>query len=112
MVPRPVSIKKLDNINDLPKKVDRIQLPFVSKGATWIDDNENDEERRQIDSDQVEEVEEEGLVLTMVPPLHHEEDTILVRYGKDLEPRLEHVGGGYHYDSANEVQQVRDLDAS
>ena len=101
--PRSIITKEVDRQNDVNENIARIQLPFVSKGATWIDDNEDNVEKWTSDFNH-EQVMEEGLVLTMVPPLSHEEDTILVRYGKDLEPRLEHFGGDYHYDSDDEVQ--------
>ena len=59
---------------------DRIRLPFVSGGATWIDDD--------VDG---------GLVLSMVPPpppdggnYHHRSDgTFLVRYCTEAGPRLD-----------------------
>mmetsp|Transcript_40711 Transcript_40711/g.47618 ORF Transcript_40711/g.47618 Transcript_40711/m.47618 type:complete len:353 (-) Transcript_40711:54-1112(-) len=82
--------------------VDRISVPFVSTGATWIDPIHED------DSD-----EEEGLILTMypTPPLKsadhdHTPTTVCYQWEEGLGPRLEHVyhGNDYDYENEDEVE--------
>lgn len=78
--------------------VDRISVPFVSTGATWIDPINPDD-----DDD------EEGLVLTMypTPPLEnadHTHTTVCYQWEEGLEARLEHVYHDYDYDNENEAE--------
>lgn len=59
-----------------PKIRGRIELPFVSKGATWVEDEE----------------EGGGLVLVTFPPPEHQADTITIRvkFDKGLQPYLDY----------------------
>lgn len=68
----------------------RVHLPFVSSGATWIDgNNEPGNDGDEEDDENV----ESGLVLSMVPPpVDYREDSVFVTYDKgDLEPCLEYT---------------------
>jgi len=62
---------------------ERIHLPFVSSGATWI----------ETDDTSAEDESESGLVLSMLAPQAYEEDTALITYDTGLGPLLEYVGG-------------------
>mmetsp|Transcript_6512 Transcript_6512/g.12268 ORF Transcript_6512/g.12268 Transcript_6512/m.12268 type:complete len:647 (-) Transcript_6512:28-1968(-) len=76
---------------------ERVQLPFVSTGATWIDDDDvavvvdgDDDHEGPHDND---ERLESGLVVSMVPPpSDYQEDSVFVTYDcGGLEPRLEYI---------------------
>ena len=71
------------NINQ--KDINRIKLPFVSKSATWIND-ENPEGKETTMNDS-------GLVVSIIPPppLDHEFDTVLVSFEETLEPELQYI---------------------
>jgi hypothetical protein len=70
---------------------ERVQLPFVSSGATWIDGNVYVNHNDDGDDENV----ESGLVVSMVPPPEdYHENTVFVTYDYgDLEPRLEYISG-------------------
>lgn len=72
------------DIRELTKGSDsRINIPFVSTGATWIDDDSFSEDR-----------EETGLVVSMIPPQQHEDDTVFLNYhDEESAPILKYVGG-------------------
>jgi hypothetical protein len=60
---------------DLPLSLrGRIELPFLGKGTTWEDEDEEEAGG--------------GMVLVTYPPPDHEADTLLVRFGPDLEAFL------------------------
>jgi hypothetical protein len=60
---------------DLPLSLrGRIELPFLGKGTTWEDEDEEEAGG--------------GMVLVTYPPPDHEVDTLLVRFGPDLEAFL------------------------
>jgi hypothetical protein len=62
---------------DLPLTLrGRIELPFLGKGTTWEDEDEDEEEAGG------------GMVLVTYPPPDHQVDTLLVRFGPDLEAFL------------------------
>jgi hypothetical protein len=69
-----------DENDFLPENGQRIILPFVSKGATWIDDNDDDDKDFQ----------NSNLVLVTFPPPHHECETLYVHFGPGMEAYLEH----------------------
>lgn len=66
----------------------KIHLSFVSSGATWIvnDDDIGDEE---------------GLVVSILPPKRSLDDTVLVKY-QDRGPELEYTGPEYDEESVTE----------
>ena len=72
------------NVNVHDRKgssTERIDLPFVSSGATWIAGEDGEESES-----------ESGLVVRMIPPEKSSEDTVYVTYDQGLEPILEYIG--------------------
>ena len=63
--------------------IERIHLPFISSGATWIDTEDGNEEDSEVES---------GLVVKMIPPEQSTGDSVFVTYDTGLEPLLEYVG--------------------
>jgi hypothetical protein len=64
---------------DLPLSLrGRIELPFLGKGTTWEDEPEEEDEEEAGG----------GMVLVTYPPPDHVVDTLLVRFGPDLEAFL------------------------
>ena len=61
---------------------DRIILPFVSKGATWVADDDVGP----------------NLVLVTFPPPQHESDTIFVKFGPGMQAYLEHQTDDEEYE--------------
>ena len=87
--------KDMTNINVYDRKgsmAERIHLPFISSGATWIDSDVGNEVDSEIES---------GLVVKMIPPEKSMGDTVYVTYDAGLEPLLEYVGGGDDSDDDN-----------
>jgi len=75
------NIKTLNVHDDDRKRPDsRLNLPFVSTGATWVDDMDMDGE------------EEEGLVVSIFPPPQYEADSVYIKFDEGLVPMLEHLG--------------------
>ena len=65
----------LDSEDDLPEEIrGRVELPFVSKGATWVTDTE----------------EEPNLVLVTFPPPPHKSDTVRVSFGSEMQAYLDY----------------------
>lgn len=60
-----------------PEYCDRIILPFVSKGATWVADDEQGP----------------NLVLVTFPPPQHQSDTVCVKFGPGMQAYLEYQDG-------------------
>lgn len=75
---------RLDKEEDLPEAIrGRIELPFVSKGATWIS-----------------RVRGNGLVVVTFPPPPTQAETIRVKFGAGLQAYLE-----YQYEDETEEQE-------
>jgi hypothetical protein len=65
---------EINSENDLPENFkERLLLPFVSKGATWIDDDT-----------------EEELMLVTFAPAAHTHDTVHVKFGPGMQAYLEY----------------------
>jgi len=70
-----ISSLEVKNEEELPEEYrDRIELPFVSKGATWVDDDD----------------EGANLVLVTFPPSRHESDTVNVKFGPGMQAYLDY----------------------
>ena len=68
-----------------PEHCDRIILPFVSKGATWVEDDEQGP----------------NLVLVTFPPPRHESDIVCVKFGPGMQAYLE-----YHADDEEQDEEM------
>ena len=79
MTPRKISDVTIEEESDLPKELQkRIELPFVTKGITWAEDQDEDED-------------DEGLVvITFPPPPIKEADSILVKFGPGMQAYLDY----------------------
>jgi hypothetical protein len=91
---KPIETIHLENEDDLPESIrGRIELPFVSKGATWISN-----------------VGGNGLVLVTFPPPPTEEDTVRVKFGPGLQAYLEYqspdYGGKEHVIMGDQVEYI------
>lgn len=76
-VRRAIKEVRLENEDDLPESIrGRIELPFVSKGATWISQGRGS-----------------GLVVVTFPPPSSEVDTMRVKFGPGLQAYLEYQDG-------------------
>jgi len=72
---RPKTELRLTADSDLPETLrGRIELPFLGKGTTWESSDNN-----------------EGIVVVTFPPLPHESDTLLVRFGPGFQAYLDTV---------------------
>jgi hypothetical protein len=64
-------------------------LPFLSKGATWIEENEEDDDDEDSDA---------GLVVNMLRPFipsnAFENSTVLLQFGPGAEAKLQGQGQG------------------
>jgi hypothetical protein len=77
MTPSPITEVTLDKEDDLPVVFqNRIELPFVTKGITWDEDDYDDSS---------------GLVLTTFPPPARAEDTLMVQFGPGMQAYLEYL---------------------
>jgi hypothetical protein len=87
----PIPHIDLTGLEDLPVKLrGKIELPFVGGKATWVDDEDDDVS---------------DMVLVTYPPPVHQSDTLLVRFGPDLEATLQYSG-----DDNSTTQYDRDFD--
>jgi len=80
------SIDMIDEEQLDPAIRGRIELPFVSKGATWVDDQE----------------EGGGILLVTFPPPEHQSDTIRVKFGNGLQAYLDYEDTSEESEEDNE----------
>ena len=85
MVHRDIGVLSMNNVDTDNA---RISLPFVSKGATWIPDDDSEKESDA----EISEASEFGLVVSMIPPHAYEDDTVVVRFDADSIPILTYEG--------------------
>jgi hypothetical protein len=79
-----VEIIHLDRNKNMAEDLHRIELPFVSKGATWIGGGGEDVDDDDDDDD------DEGIrLITYPPPSSSSSDSILVHFGPGLQAYLE-----------------------
>jgi hypothetical protein len=87
MTPSPITEVILDKEDDLPAAFqNRIELPFVTKGITWDEDDYDDSS---------------GLVLTTFPPPARAEDTLMVLFGPGMQAYLEYLHNDEDEDHAD-----------
>ncbi len=95
MEPRSHEVIRIDydDVECNDSSIKWIHLPFVSSGATWVDDMNMDGNGDGDGGGEEEgENEESGLVVSIVTPRRCENDTTFVSYSEELAPLLEYVG--------------------
>jgi hypothetical protein len=96
MIKKEIPMVDLETDEDLPEQVrHRIELPFVSKGATWEDQLMKNDESLDDDKTSDDEDGDEGgglVVITCPPPPSADcaDDTMLVKFGAGLQAYLDY----------------------